>query len=113
MIKNISATLLICFISIYACFSQVIALTGNVTDKKTGITLPGVTVRTGNYGTSTDANGNFELVVQQTILQQNGITVSSIGYQQQLLDFEGTNYHIVLVSAANHLAEVVISDKGE
>jgi len=113
MIKNISATLLICFISIYACFSQVIALTGNVTDKKTGITLPGVTVRTGNYGTSTDANGNFELVVQQSILQQNGITVSSIGYQQQHLDFEGTNYHIVLVSAANHLAEVVISDKGE
>ena len=113
MIKNIFASLLIFLLSISACIAQIITLSGIVTDKKAGTTLPGVTVRTGNYGTSTDADGNFVLVVQQSIVQQNGITLSSIGYQKQQLKLNGAVYHISLVGAANNLTEVVINGNSE
>ncbi|HEK21333.1 MAG: hypothetical protein C0154_03640 [Mucilaginibacter sp.] len=42
-----------------ASYSQIITLKGKVVDQKTGAILPGATVRTGHYGTSTDASGEF------------------------------------------------------
>jgi hypothetical protein len=93
--------------------AQLVTLTGKVTDKQTGGTLPGASVRSGNYGTSTNINGNFYLVIDKDIARQKGIAISFIGYQKVTVPFNGESYQISLKSLDNRLREVIISGKGE
>ncbi len=82
---------------------------GRVIDGKTKIPLPGVTVRVlgGTNGVSTDANGNF------TILVPSNITVleaSYIGYKTQKIELKGSGYYAVqLFESSKQLNEVVVS----
>lgn len=113
MFKLFLTSLAICLCTYTGSMAQIITLSGKVTDQKTSTTLPGVTIKTGNYGTSTNADGVFYLVVDKAIAQQNGITATCIGYQKIHLAFSGMDYQIKLIPAANALKEVVISGNGE
>ena len=60
--------------------SAIATVTGTVTDGQSGETLPGVNilVKGTSTGTSTDADGNFELTVESL---QDTLVVSYIGYK--------------------------------
>jgi hypothetical protein len=114
MVKFISISAFLLFFSYAPSFSQIIILSGKVTDKNTGLTLPGATVRTGSYGTSTNGNGEFYLVVDKAVANQHGISVSFVGYQRAQVAINGTYSHIDLIpSPPGILKEVVISGHGE
>src|SRR4051812_11582121 len=93
--------------------AQVMTLKGDVTDSKTGQPVPGVTVRSGSYGTATDKEGAFVLLADQALLQQQGMTLTSIGYEKLQVAYRGTTYHIQLKTSAAQLNMVVISGAGE
>jgi hypothetical protein len=96
---------------IFCCsiaFGQLTTISGKVIDGKTGAGIPGATVKTGGFGTSTNASGQFVLVVQQAIVTQFGIGITCVGYQKQHHPFKAEPYNIKLSPVAGQLAEVVI-----
>jgi hypothetical protein len=96
-----------------SCFAQLITISGKISDKETGNPLPGATVKTGAYGTSTNTTGQFYLIVDETIVKQYGISVSFVGYQQLHITYKGNEYKLYLSPLPGKLKEVVISVKGE
>jgi len=97
----------------FASFAQIITLTGVVSDKKTNTTLPGATVKSGDRGTSTNAAGEFVLLVDKDMAGKQGLSISFIGYQKLHMPFNGVNYRIKLTPANNQLNEIVISGASE
>lgn len=59
-------------------FSQNAALKGTVTDASTGETLSGVTVKTGDTGTSTDVSGTYEISLPAGNYE---VTFTFVGYE--------------------------------
>lgn len=92
-------------------FAQQI-ITGKVTDKKDGSSLPGVSIQVlgKTIGTLTDLNGNFK------ISAPSGSTLlfTFIGYEdyQSKLNPELSNLNIQLISASKGLDEVVVVGYG-
>ena len=101
--KKIPSILLFTCCSMYL-LSQ--AITGRVTDSKTGVPLIGATIQVleSDEGTSTNENGEFELSTDQSIL------ISYIGYESQTVRPTSESYlRILLVQNTNQLGEVVVS----
>jgi hypothetical protein len=113
MLKILSVFIFICFLPAFV-YGQIIDISGKVVDGKTHESIPGASLKIGPVGTSTDRSGEFNLVVQQSIIQQYGITVSCLGYQKKQIGFNpGEHYEISLQPAVNALREVTISANGE
>ncbi len=97
----------VCLGSGPAFAQQVQKVTGTVIDS-TGTTLPGVNIiveGSGNRGTSTDADGKFELNVNPNAT----LVVSFIGYQTQRVTISGKSVlNIRLAPMAANLNEVVV-----
>jgi TonB-linked SusC/RagA family outer membrane protein len=97
----------VCLGSGPAFAQQVQKVTGTVIDS-TGTTLPGVNIiveGSGNRGTSTDADGKFELNVNPNAT----LVVSFIGYQTQRVTISGQSVlNIRLAPMASNLNEVVV-----
>jgi hypothetical protein len=88
--------------------AQIVTLKGKVTDAKTGAAVPAASILSGSFGTSADGNGNFVFYVQQSVVEESGITISSIGYQTiHITDFSD-NFNVALKPAIQELAEVKI-----
>lgn len=95
-------------------FSQIIAISGKVKDSNTGLAIAGATLKIGNNGASTDKTGEFNLVIEKSIVMQYGISVSCIGYQKKNLAFKpGSYYQVSLQPALTTLKEINISADGE
>jgi len=88
--------------------AQIVTLKGKVTNAKTGAAVPAASVLSGSFGTSADGNGNFVFYVQQSVVEESGITISSIGYQTiHITDFSD-NFNVTLKPTIQELAEVNI-----
>lgn len=88
-------------------------VTGTVTDSSTGESLPGVNVmiKGTNTGTSTDAEGNYNLDAPSL---QDTLVVSFVGYQTQEMPINNqTEIDIQLVSEAIMGEEMVVVGYGE
>jgi len=75
-------------------------ISGTVTDSQSGETLPGVNVmvKGTTTGTSTDAGGNFDLIVESL---QDTLVFSFVGYQTQEMAIDGqTEINVALQSQA-------------
>ena len=84
--KLLITIFIVCFISLYGQETGII--TGKVTDKKTGESLPGVNIilKGTYYGASTDVNGNFRI---KNISPGNyNLEVTFIGYKS--VQYTGT-----------------------
>jgi len=103
-------SLLMCCLS---GFAQIVTLKGSVTDKQSHKTIPGVSVKIGQYGTSTDAEGRFVILVQKKVAEQEGLSFTSVGYQKAKLAYADKDLNIALTPAATDLNEVIISVKSE
>lgn len=91
---------------------QPITIHGTVTDAATGDPLPGVTVavKGAERGTSTDANGKFEL---NNVADNGVLVVSFIGYETQEIKVSGrAAIHIQLHPSNTSLNEVVVVGYG-
>ncbi len=87
-------------------------ITGTVTDEQSGETLPGVNilVKGTSTGTSTDAEGNFELSVESL---KDTLVVSFIGYQTQDVPIKGrTEISIAMQSQTITGEEMVVVGYG-
>jgi TonB-linked SusC/RagA family outer membrane protein len=86
-----------------------IVITGKVTDKDDGSTIPGVSVKVKgtNIGTLTDVNGNFTIKVSD---KSRVLIFSYLGYEvtEKLVNDGNTNVNVQLVSSSQGLNEVVV-----
>ena len=92
-----------------AATAQDRTVTGTVSDKSDGVTMPGVTIRIKNNsgGGSTTADGTFSIRVPE---KATTLVFSSTGYVSQEVAIPASNSMIVtLQTDANVLGEVIIS----
>jgi hypothetical protein len=88
--------------------AQIVTLRGKVINAKTDEAVPGASILSGSFGTSADGSGNFVFYVQQSVIEESGITVSSIGYQTIHLTDITDNYTVTLTPVAQELKTVDI-----
>lgn len=91
-----------------AAFSQTKNITGKVVDSKDGKPVPGATVlvKGTKIGTSTDAEGNFTLSVNE---DAKALIVTGVGFDRQELTIGLVNrFAVSLKPANNSLNEVVV-----
>ncbi|WP_170864479.1 SusC/RagA family TonB-linked outer membrane protein [Fodinibius roseus] len=96
-----------------AGFAQNTTIHGEITDARTGDTLPGVNilVKGTTTGTSTDSEGNYEFTVPSL---QDTLVISFIGYETQEVPINGqTNIDITLDPQAIMGEEMVVVGYGE
>lgn len=104
---------LLTIVSSFSCFAQVITIRGRITDDKTGAGIPGVSILSGSMGTSADDKGNFVFYVQQSVVEESGITASCIGYQTvHLTDFTD-NFTLPMTPVVTELKPVGVSPDAE
>ncbi len=92
-----------------ASSAQLITLRGKVTNAETGKAVPGASILSGAFGTSADSSGNFVFYVQQSVIEESGITASSIGYQTIHLTDITDDYNISMTPVIEELKTVSIS----
>ncbi len=109
--KAITSCLIVCFAlligSANKAFAQTKAITGVVTDSKTGEVLVGAAVKvsTSQGGVTTDASGKFSLNVPANA----SLTITYIGYDSQTIAIgNSTNLNIKLVANATALSQVEV-----
>jgi TonB-linked SusC/RagA family outer membrane protein len=100
-----------CVVLLVICISpdahaQNLSVTGQVTGKDDGLTLPGVTVsvKGTTQGVVTDANGRFALSVPQGAT----LVFSAVGYERIETSATASPVKIILIPANNNLAEVTV-----
>lgn len=105
--RKLLTALLFTFLCTYG-FAQEKNISGKVTDSKSGLPVPGVSVmvRGTNNGTVTNANGDFKLSVNSSA---KVLVFSSVGFQtQEVAIGNSTSIAIKLVSSETALQEVVV-----
>lgn len=88
------------------------AVTGLITDSKTGAPLPGVTVlvKGTTVGTQTDMNGKYSIALPET---KATISFSFIGYERQEIEASaGSVLNVALIEESRLLDEVVVIGYG-
>jgi hypothetical protein len=93
--------------------AQIVTLRGKVINAKTNDAVPGASILSGSFGTSADDKGNFVFYVQQAVIEESGITVSSIGFQTSHLTDITDNYNVTLTPMIQELKTVAISPGAE
>lgn len=113
MIKPL-VLLSICLVITANCLAQIVNISGKVTDQQTGAIIPGASVRVDQSATSTNASGEFNIVLNKESVVKSGITITCIGYQKQHLNYhEDAVYHVKMQQATMLLKEVVIGADAE
>jgi len=101
--------ILLSFLITYTAAAQTVKITGVVTEKSTGTTLPGVSVvvQGTQTGTQTDSNGKFSIAAKTGDI----LKIVSIGYVNQEIKVTGENQTLAiqLAEATNALSEVVVT----
>lgn len=104
------ALLSFCVLLAAKAMAQELTITGTVTAKISGDPLPGtnVVIKGTNFGTSTDENGKFRLVVQN--MPQATLVFTFIGYKtQQVIAEASGDYSVQMDEDVLKLSEVIIT----
>lgn len=114
MMEKIRLTLILIFFQILipGILLAQLKVTGNVTDAKEGIALPGVNIleKNSGIGTITDIDGNYEITVPQNAI----LVFSYVGYVwQEVIVNERTVINIALEEQVAYLDEVVVIGYGQ
>ncbi|RZJ95509.1 MAG: SusC/RagA family TonB-linked outer membrane protein [Hymenobacter sp.] len=112
MKRSILLSLLLMLTLFNAVLAQTRAISGRVTDQKTGEGLPGVTVllKGTTNGASTNSDGAFSLTVPTA---GGTIVISSVGYMSQERTIgSSASYEIGLATDVKQLSEVVVTSFG-
>ncbi len=100
------------FVLFCSAFAQNKTITGKVTDSKSGSPVSGASVvpKGSSRGTSTGADGTFSLSVPSGT---TSVTVSSVGYDPQVVSISGSSsINVSLVASTSGLEEVVVVGYG-
>ncbi len=111
MKKLLQSLFLLTFIALQA-IGQERTVTGKVTDKSDGSSLPGVSViiKGTNLGTQTSANGTYSINVPAGRTQ---LEFAFVGYVRQTLNIGSSNtVNVTLISDQQQLGEVVVMGYG-
>ena len=114
--KLLTAVFVMLAFPVASAFAQTGTITGTITDTTSGTTLPGVNVRlTGtDFGTATDAQGEFEIAGVPT--GDYTLVASFVGYEQKTMSInvdEGVNeVRIRMVPSVMELQDVVVTALG-
>jgi TonB-dependent starch-binding outer membrane protein SusC len=102
----ITLNILVCFLFYQVSFAQE-TVTGKVTDSS-GMGLAGVNVlqQDTNNGVITDANGNFQLLLQPGASKT--LQITNVGFTPQSVIYTGAPLSVVLQRAAGAMEEVVV-----
>jgi TonB-linked SusC/RagA family outer membrane protein len=107
MKQKLLSIFFVCVFLATATYAQNTRITGKVTDKQDGSTLPGVSIKvTGTQiGTQTDNNGNYVIEVP---ISAKSLEFSFIGFQTQIVSISGkTTLNVILNQDSKALQEVV------
>jgi len=108
MKQKLLSIFFVCILMAGAAFAQNTKITGKVTVKEDGSTLPGVSIKVSGtqIGTQTDGNGNYSIDVPSTA---KSLEFTFIGFQTQTVAIGSrTVINVVLGTDATALSEVVI-----
>jgi TonB-dependent SusC/RagA subfamily outer membrane receptor len=111
MKKTTNLLLCLFLFGFYATFGQDIRITGTITSADDSNPLPGayVKIKGTNSGTSSDANGNFQITVASDAI----LVFSSIGYKDQEFAVAGQSViNVVMEPDVTQLSEVVVTAMG-
>jgi iron complex outermembrane receptor protein len=103
--------MLLCLLSVHA-FGQQVTVSGTITDRASGESLPGVNVVVSGttFGTSSDVNGKYSLSVPSGNIK---LTFSFIGYDPEEIDTNGSHtVNVTLQENNTQLDEVVVIGYG-
>lgn len=112
MLARAAALLLVLLVSAHAVFAQGKTVTGKVTDSKDGspVANASVTIKGTNRGTTTDANGNFRIAVDNN---NAVLVISSVGFgTTELTVGAQADLSVNLTSTQGSLNEVVVVGYG-
>ncbi|MBS1681703.1 MAG: TonB-dependent receptor [Bacteroidetes bacterium] len=112
MRKQLRLLFLIGLFGVGCVMAQERTITGKVTSKEDNLPVPGanVVVQGTTRGTTTDAEGNFQLSIQAS---DQALLVSFVGYKTQTITIGGqTTFTIALETEAASLQEVVVVGYG-
>jgi TonB-dependent starch-binding outer membrane protein SusC len=104
--------LLLCVLFTQNVLAQNKTISGKITDSKDGSPIVGASVipKGSNRGTSTGADGSFNLTVATGV---NALIITSVGFDRQEVDISGkTDVAINLVASNSNLNEVVVIGYG-
>lgn len=111
--KRLFVAFVTCMLVLFssATYAQNRVVTGTVTDSKDGAPLLGVTVsvKGANAATSTNAQGNYSIVVPAT---GNVLTFTSVGYISQELEITTDVVNAALILSTSSLENVVVIGYG-
>src|ERR1700753_3740723 len=107
MKRKLLILFLINFFIVIQTFAQTHSVTGTVTAKDNGQSLPGVSVsiKGSNTGTQTDVNGKYSI----TVPAGAQLIFSFIGYTTQIITVHGDVENVALISSTQQLGEVVVT----
>lgn len=111
LLARAGALMLLLVVLAQTIFAQGKTVTGKVTDSKDGSPVPNasVTVKGTNFGTTTDANGNFRIAVENNAV----LVISSVGFgSTEVTVGTQTSLSIQLTSLQGTLNEVVVVGYG-
>ena len=112
--KNLNKIfLLLMFVAFTAFAFGQTTITGTVTDKDDGSTLPGVTViaKGTTIGTITDLNGEYKIIVPEGT---QFLVFSYLGMATQELEISGTTMDVAMTEISEELVEIfVIADRAK
>jgi len=111
LLARAGALMLLLVVLAQTIFAQGKTVTGKVTDSKDGSPVPNasVTIKGTNLGTTTDANGNFRIAVENNAV----LVITSVGFgSTEITVGTQTQLSIQLTSAQGTLNEVVVVGYG-
>ncbi|MFI5157885.1 MAG: SusC/RagA family TonB-linked outer membrane protein [Sphingobacteriales bacterium] len=111
MKKSILLIIGLCLLAVCQAFAQNRTITGTVTDKQDGTTIPGVSVsiKSTHEGTQTNTAGKFTLIVPQSAI----IVFSFLGYQSVEIQVgSSSEINVSLLPLTKELNEVVVTSQG-
>ena len=110
ILRTLSVTLILTFLSIFSAAAQATKVKGRVVDASTGEGIPfaGIYFKNSTVGVSADLDGNFFLETRDTLTQ---LSASILGYEEKVVKVNPRSFNevvFILVPIVNELNAVVV-----
>jgi hypothetical protein len=110
-LTKIYSVFLLIFCLIQFAVAQSILVMGKIFDQDSRLPITHATIKCGNFGTSSQNDGSFRLVLNQDIVNKLGLSISCIGYESKTIKYTD-NIQIDLKPSKFQLNEVIVGING-